>query len=191
MMPPVLKVCKPVHVGMMDCESAGAPSERINVDAEPLTAESPAVPVGFAPVAVEHVEQVTAFVASEYESGAENVVVAVCNSDQSTLDISPVTPDAALLNNEDVAVNVGTAVAPVPFASTVLAAAVPKAVVIAVEPEPVTAPVNVIDWLPVRYVFVSTERVPTAPPVFTNPFVARFASRVMYASGAVSAVVEA
>ena len=60
-------------------------------------------------------------------------------------------PDAdalAFWKSEDVAVKVGTAVAPVPLASTVFAPALPKAVVIAVAPEPVTAPVSVIVWLP-------------------------------------------
>ena len=56
--PPVLKMCNPVHVGTMDCESAGAPSERRKVVAEPLVAVRPIVAVGFAADVVEHVGHV-------------------------------------------------------------------------------------------------------------------------------------
>src|SRR2546421_710315 len=44
------KVWMPVHVGAMDCDKAGAPSERIAVLAEPLTADNPIVPVGLATI---------------------------------------------------------------------------------------------------------------------------------------------
>jgi hypothetical protein len=43
------KVCVPVHVGEIACDSAGAPSLRRNVVADPFTAESPTLAVGFAP----------------------------------------------------------------------------------------------------------------------------------------------
>jgi hypothetical protein len=45
---PALNVCRFVQVGVIACESAGAPSERRKVPAEPFTALSPMVPVGFA-----------------------------------------------------------------------------------------------------------------------------------------------
>jgi hypothetical protein len=45
---PALNVCKPVHVGTIACESAGAESEVIHVDAVPSTAVSPIVAEGFA-----------------------------------------------------------------------------------------------------------------------------------------------
>ena len=46
-MPPV-NVCKPVHVGTIACDNAGAASLRIAVVAEPFTAVSPIVAVGSA-----------------------------------------------------------------------------------------------------------------------------------------------
>ena len=49
MKPPVLKIWSPVHVGVIDWESAGAASERMKVSAEPFTAASPMVAEGFAP----------------------------------------------------------------------------------------------------------------------------------------------
>jgi hypothetical protein len=39
----------PIIVGDMACDSAGAPSDRMNVVAEPATAARPTVPVGVAP----------------------------------------------------------------------------------------------------------------------------------------------
>ena len=45
---PLLNVCVPVHVGAIDCESAGVASDRMAVVAEPLTAVRPIDPVGFA-----------------------------------------------------------------------------------------------------------------------------------------------
>ena len=45
------KIQLPIIVGAIDCDKAGAPSERKNVLAEPFTAVSPTAPVGFAPVA--------------------------------------------------------------------------------------------------------------------------------------------
>lgn len=62
-------------------------------------------------------------------------------------------PDAdalAFWKSDEVAIKVGIAVAPVPLLSTVFAPAVPNAVVIAVAPEPVTAPVRVIVWFAVK-----------------------------------------
>ena len=47
-----LNVQLPVIVGDMACDSGGAPSLRRNVVADPLTAVSPTVPVGFAPVGI-------------------------------------------------------------------------------------------------------------------------------------------
>lgn len=44
----LVKVWVPVHVGLMACDKAGAPSERIALVAVPLTAVRPIVPVGFA-----------------------------------------------------------------------------------------------------------------------------------------------
>ena len=41
-----------VHVGAIACERAGAASLRMNVEAVPLTAVRPIVPVGLAPVAL-------------------------------------------------------------------------------------------------------------------------------------------
>lgn len=41
--------CVPVHVGAIDCERAGAPSLRMQLDADPLTAVKPTTAVGFAP----------------------------------------------------------------------------------------------------------------------------------------------
>lgn len=38
----------PVHVGEMACDSAGAASLRMNVDADPFTAVNPTLAVGFA-----------------------------------------------------------------------------------------------------------------------------------------------
>lgn len=51
--PVLLKICAPVHVGAMVTESAGAPSLRKNVLAEPLTVASPTEAEGLAPVVVE------------------------------------------------------------------------------------------------------------------------------------------
>lgn len=62
MIPPVLKVWSPVQVGMMLCESAGAPSERMKVVAEPFWVDKVTFADGFAPVAVEQVVQVSASV---------------------------------------------------------------------------------------------------------------------------------
>ena len=50
--PPALQMWRPVHVGAIDCERAGAASLRIKVFAEPFTAESPTEAEGFAPVEV-------------------------------------------------------------------------------------------------------------------------------------------
>lgn len=72
---------------------------------------------------------------------ATNVVVAThCGRPLFQLSTCPGVP---VPNIEDVAMNVGTADAEVLFDKNVFALAAPKAVVIAVEPDPVTAPVNV------------------------------------------------
>jgi len=45
----------PVHVGAIDCDNAGAASERMNVEAEPLTVDNPIDALGFAGPAPEGV----------------------------------------------------------------------------------------------------------------------------------------
>ena len=52
--PATLNWCNPVHTGVIDTESAGAASERINVSAVPFIAERPRDAVGFAAVVVEY-----------------------------------------------------------------------------------------------------------------------------------------
>jgi hypothetical protein len=49
----VVQVCAPVHVGAMDCDRGGAPSDLRNVVATPLTADSATEAVGLAPDAPE------------------------------------------------------------------------------------------------------------------------------------------
>ena len=50
LMPFTLNSCSPVQTGVIDCERAGAPSERVNVPAVPFTAVSPTEAEGLAPV---------------------------------------------------------------------------------------------------------------------------------------------
>ena len=53
---PPLKICAPVHVGVIDCESAGAESLLKNVLAVPFIAARPICADGLAPVEVEYPE---------------------------------------------------------------------------------------------------------------------------------------
>jgi hypothetical protein len=47
-----VNVCVEVHVGLIDWLMGGAASDRMNVEALPLTAVRPTVPVGFAGLAL-------------------------------------------------------------------------------------------------------------------------------------------